>query len=173
MLRGSGIPWDLRKLRPYDNYDMVDFTVPVGFIGDCYDRYLVRVEEMRQSVKIINQGLLNIGVGPVHVCDKKIGSKSTRSQIKYSMEGLIHHFKIYSQCYNVGAAETYMSVEAPKGEFGVTIVSNNTNKPYRCKIRAPGFYHLQGFHHMAQKHMIADLVTIIGTQDIVFGEIDR
>lgn len=172
MLRGSGISWDLRKTQPYDVYDRMDFQVPVGSRGDCYDRYLIRVEEMRQSLRIIMQCLQEMPQGVVKADDRKITPPS-RSQIKQSMESLIHHFKLYTEGFAVPAGETYTAVEAPKGEFGVFLVSNGTSRPYRCKIRAPGFAHLQGLDFMARNHMLADVVTIIGTQDIVFGEVDR
>jgi NADH dehydrogenase (ubiquinone) Fe-S protein 2 len=172
MLRGSGISWDLRKTQPYDVYPLMDFRVPVGFRGDSYDRYLVRVEEMRQSLRIIIQCLQQMPQGVVKSDDRKITPPS-RSQMKTSMESLIHHFKLYTEGFTVPAGETYTAVEAPKGEFGVFLVSNGTNRPYRCKIRAPGFAHLQGLDFMARNHMLADVVTIIGTQDIVFGEVDR
>jgi len=172
MLRGSGLAWDLRKTQPYDVYNQLSFDIPVGTKGDCYDRYLVRIEEMRQSVKIINQCLNKIPQGFIKVDDRKI-SPPARALMKYSMESLIHHFKLYSEGYVVPAGETYVSVEAPKGEFGVYLVSDGTNRPYRCRIKAPGFLHLQGLDFMSKGHMIADVVTIIGTQDIVFGEVDR
>jgi len=172
MLRGSGLAWDLRKYQPYDIYDQLSFDIPVGTKGDCYDRYLIRVEEMRQSIKIINQCLNNIPQGFIKVDDRKI-SPPARALMKYSMESLIHHFKLYSEGYAVPAGEAYVSVEAPKGEFGVYLVSNGTNRPYRCRIKAPGFLHLQGLDFMSKGYMIADVVTIIGTQDIVFGEVDR
>nr|YP_007890532.1 NADH dehydrogenase subunit 7 [Andalucia godoyi]AGH24026.1 NADH dehydrogenase subunit 7 [Andalucia godoyi] len=172
MLRASGLPWDLRKHQPYDAYHLVDFDVPVGTNGDCYDRYLIRVEEMRQSLRIIMQCLNQLPEGVVKVDDKKI-SPPSRSDMKQSMESLIHHFKLYSEGYSVPAGETYTAIEAPKGEFGVYLVSDGGNKPYRCKIKAPGFSHLQGLDMMSKGHMIADVVTIIGTQDIVFGEVDR
>jgi len=172
MLRGCGIPWDLRKSQPYEIYEELNFDIPTGINSDCFDRYLIRVEEMRQSCKIINQLLDKFPQGLIKTTDKKIAPPS-RMQIKKSMEALIHHFKLYSEGYTVPVGETYTAVEAPKGEFGVFLVSNNTNKPYRCHIKAPGFLHLQGLNHMSKKHMIADIVTIIGTQDIVFGEIDR
>jgi NADH dehydrogenase (ubiquinone) Fe-S protein 2 len=172
MLRGSGIGWDLRKTQPYDVYDRLDFQVPVGSRGDCYDRYLIRVEEMRQSLRLIMQCLQEMPQGIIKADDRKITPPS-RSQIKQSMESLIHHFKLYTEGFAVPAGETYTAVEAPKGEFGVFLVSNGTNRPYRCKIRAPGFAHLQGLDFMARNHMLADVVTIIGTQDIVFGEVDR
>ena len=172
MIRGSGVSWDLRKTQPYDVYDKMEFQVAVGSRGDCYDRYLIRIEEMRQSLRIIMQSLQEMPSGVVKVDDRKITPPS-RSQIKQSMESLIHHFKLYTEGFSVPAGETYSAVEAPKGEFGVFLVSNGTNRPYRCKIRAPGFAHLQGLDFMARNHMLADVVTIIGTQDIVFGEVDR
>ena len=172
MLRGSGVAWDLRKNQPYDVYEQMDFQVPVGSRGDCYDRYLIRVEEMRQSLRIILQCLQEMPQGEIKTDDRKITPPS-RTHMKTSMESLIHHFKLYTEGFTVPAGETYTAVEAPKGEFGVYLVSNGTNKPYRCKIRAPGFAHLQGIDFMAKNHMLADVVTIIGTQDIVFGEVDR
>jgi NADH dehydrogenase (ubiquinone) Fe-S protein 2 len=172
MLRGSGIAWDLRKSFPYDVYDKCDFAVPVGKNGDCYDRYLIRVEEMRQSVYIIEQCLNALPEGFVKVDDRKI-TPPPRAWMKNTMESLIHHFKLYSEGYNVPRGESYSVVEAPKGEFGVYVVSNGSNRPYRCRIKAPGFLHLQGLDKMSRGHMIADVVTIIGTQDIVFGEVDR
>jgi len=172
MLRGSGILWDLRKTQPYEIYDQLDFNIPIGTNGDCYDRYLIRIEEMRQSVNIILQTLNKMPQGPIKIDDKKIINPN-RYNIKQSMESLIHHFKYYSENIIVNNGETYTVIEAPKGEFGVFLVSNNTNKPYRCKIKAPGFAHLQALDFMCKNHMIADVVTIIGTQDIVFGEIDR
>ena len=172
MLRGSGVAWDLRKNQPYDIYEQMDFQVPVGSRGDCYDRYLIRVEEMRQSLRIILQCLQEMPQGEIKTDDRKITPPS-RTHMKTSMESLIHHFKLYTEGFTVPAGETYTAVEAPKGEFGVYLVSNGTNKPYRCKIRAPGFAHLQGIDFMAKNHMLADVVTIIGTQDIVFGEVDR
>jgi NADH dehydrogenase (ubiquinone) Fe-S protein 2 len=172
MLRGSGVAWDLRKTQPYDVYGRMDFQVPVGSRGDCYDRYLIRIEEMRQSLRIILQCLQEMPQGEIKVDDRKITPPS-RTHMKTSMESLIHHFKLYTEGFSVPAGETYTAVEAPKGEFGVYLVSNGTNRPYRCKIRAPGFAHLQGIDFMAKNHMLADVVTIIGTQDIVFGELDR
>ena len=172
MLRGSGICWDLRKTQPYDNYDTINFEIPVGSKGDCYDRYLIRIEEMRQSLRIILQCLNLLPLGLIKTDDRKITPPS-RSQMKQNMESLIHHFKLYTEGFTVPTCETYSAVEAPKGEFGVYLVSNGSNKPYRCKIRAPGFAHLQGLDFMAHNHMLADVVTIIGTQDIVFGEVDR
>jgi NADH dehydrogenase (ubiquinone) Fe-S protein 2 len=172
MLRGSGVFWDLRKTQPYDVYEQMIFDVPVGTRGDCYDRYLIRVEEMRQSIRIIMQCLNELPNGIIKADDRKITPPS-RSQMKQSMESLIHHFKLYTEGFVVPASETYTAVEAPKGEFGVYLVSNGTNRPYRCKIRAPGFAHLQGLDFMSRNQMLADVVTIIGTQDIVFGEVDR
>ena len=172
MLRGSGVEWDLRKTQPYDVYNKMSFAVPVGSRGDCYDRYLIRLEEMRQSIRIIMQCINEMPNGMVFTNDRKLNAPS-RSQMKQSMESLIHHFKLYTEGFTVPAGETYTAVEAPKGEFGVYLVSNGTNRPYRCKIRAPGFAHLQGLDMMSKNHMLADVVTIIGTQDIVFGEVDR
>lgn len=172
MLRGSGVSWDLRKTQPYDGYENCQFDIPVGTRGDCYDRYLIRVEEMRQSISIIMQCLNKMPAGPFRVDDKKM-TPPPRAHMKQSMESLIHHFQYYTEGFIVNKNETYTSVEAPKGEFGVYLVSNGTNRPYRCKIRAPGFVHLQGLNLMSKGHMLADVVTIIGTQDIVFGEVDR
>jgi NADH dehydrogenase (ubiquinone) Fe-S protein 2 len=172
MLRGSGIAWDLRKNNPYEIYNNINFNIPVGKNGDCYDRYLIRVYEMYESLNIIKQCLTAMPAGLVKVNDKKI-TPPERVDMKYSMESLIHHFKLYSEGFNVSENETYACVEAPKGEFGVYLVSDGSNKPYRCKIKAPGFLHLQSLNSMSKGHMIADVVTIIGTQDIVFGEIDR
>jgi NADH dehydrogenase (ubiquinone) Fe-S protein 2 len=172
MLRGSGINWDLRKTQPYDVYDKMQFSIPVGTNGDCYDRYLIRVQEMRESLKIIQQCLNEIPLGPIKTDDHKITPPS-REHLKQSMESLIHHFKLYTEGITVPAGETYTATEAPKGEFGVYLISNGTNRPYRCKIKAPGFGHLQALDFMAKGHMVADVVTIIGTQDIVFGEVDR
>jgi NADH dehydrogenase (ubiquinone) Fe-S protein 2 len=172
MLRGSGIPWDLRKSQAYEIYSDINFTVPVGSHGDCFDRYLVRIEEMRQSITIIQQTLNLLQEGPVKTSDYKICPPS-RSEMKNSMEAVIHHFKFFTEGIVLPYGETYTATEAPKGEFGVYLISNNTDKPYRCKIKAPGFGHLQALNDMTKGHMIADVVTIIGTQDIVFGEIDR
>ena len=172
MLRGSGVDYDLRRDQPYEIYDQLDFKVPVGTRGDCYDRYFLRVEEMRQSLHIINQCLNLMPAGPVKADNQKIAPPS-RLQLKQSMEALIHHFKLYTEGYLVPANETYTAVEAPKGEFGVYLVSNGSSRPYRCKVKAPGFLHLQGLDFMTQGHLIADVVTTIGTQDIVFGEVDR
>ena len=172
MLRGSGIKWDLRKTQPYEVYDAMDFEVPTGSNGDCYDRYLIRIYEMKESLKIIEQCLENIPSGIVKTSDNKL-TPPQRKNFKKSMESLIHHFKIYTQGFVVPFNEVYAASEAPKGEFGVYLVSNNTNRPYRCKIKAPGFAHLQALDFMSRGHLIADVVTIIGTQDIVFGEVDR
>ena len=171
-LRASGVPWDLRKSQPYEMYDQVDFNVAIGRNGDCYDRYLMRVAEMRESVKIIVQCLAKMKPGPVKVQDNKITPPS-RAAMKRSMESLIHHFKLYTEGFHVPAGATYTAVEAPKGEFGVYLVSDGTNRPYRCKIRATGFAHLQATETMAKRHMLADAVAIVGSLDIVFGEIDR
>lgn len=172
MLRGSGLNFDLRKHQPYEVYDKMDFDTFTGINGDCYDRYIIRIAEMRQSLSIINQCLDNLPAGSVKVVDKKMNPPS-RSAIKNSMESLIHHFKFFTEGTVVPQGETYVATEAPKGEFGVHLVSNGTNRPYRCKIKAPGFNHLQGLDMMSKGHMIADVVAIIGTQDIVFGEVDR
>ena len=172
MLRGSGIPWDLRKSQPYDVYSNIEFEIPIGKNGDNYDRYLCRVEEMYQSIHIIRQCLDNMPSGPVKTTDMKI-SPPPRAIMKHSMEALIHHFKLYTEGYKVNAGEAYAAVEAPKGEFGVFLVANGTNKPYRCRIKAPGFAHLQGLDFMSRGYMIADIVSNIGSLDIVFGEIDR
>jgi NADH-quinone oxidoreductase subunit D len=171
-LRGSGVPWDLRKAQPYELYDQVQFQVPVGRNGDCYDRYLVRVAEMRESVKIIQQCLAKMKPGPVKVQDHKI-SPPSRGEMKRSMEALIHHFKLYTEGFHVPAGATYTAVETPKGEFGVYLVSDGTNRPYRCKIRATGFAHLQATEAMSKRHMLADVCAIVGSLDVVFGEIDR
>ncbi len=174
MLRGSGIAWDLRKKQPYEVYDRMDFDIPLGVNGDCYDRYLVRVEEMRQSNRIIKQCVawLRQHPGPVISDDNKIAPPN-REGMKTNMEDLIHHFKLFTEGFHVPAGEAYAAVEHPKGEFGIYMVSDGANKPYRLKIRAPGFAHLAALDEMTRGHMIADLVAIIGTQDIVFGEIDR
>jgi NADH dehydrogenase (ubiquinone) Fe-S protein 2 len=172
MLRGSGLPWDLRKTQPYEIYSELDFVVPVGNSGDCYDRYLIRIEEMRQSLNILNQAIKLIKEGPIKSTNYKLNPPS-RSEMKVSMEAVIHHFKLYTEGIILPFGETYTATEAPKGEFGVYLISNNTEKPYRCKIKAPGFGHLQALNEMSKGHMIADVVTIIGTQDIVFGEVDR
>lgn len=171
-LRASGVAWDLRKSQPYDAYAKMDFDIPVGKTGDCYARYLVRMEEMRQSLKIMKQCLKDMPQGPVKANDYKV-SPPPRAEMKNSMEALIHHFKLFTEGYHVPAGETYTAVEAPKGEFGVYLVSDGTNRPYRCHIRAPGFAHLQGLDFMSKGHMLADVVANIGSLDIVFGEIDR
>jgi NADH dehydrogenase (ubiquinone) Fe-S protein 2 len=172
MIRGSGIVWDLRKNFPYSIYDSIDFEIPVGRNGDCYDRYLIRVQEMRQSLIIINYCLANIVKGPTLANDKKLNFAS-RASMKWSMESLIHHFKLFTENVSVPAGECYSAVEAPKGEFGVFLKADGSSKPYRCKLKAPGFYHLQSIDSMSREVLLADLVAIIGTQDIVFGEIDR
>jgi NADH:ubiquinone oxidoreductase subunit D len=174
MLRGSGYNWDLRKNLPFNRiYSELNFKIPIGTIGDCYDRFLIRVEEVKQSIKIIEYCINNIPKGNIHSeIDNKLMFPS-RHMMKNSMESLIHHFKLFTEGFIVPEGETYTALEAPKGEFGVYLVTNNTNKPYRCRIRAPGFFHLQSLEYMSNQHMIADLVTIIGTQDIVFGEVDR
>ena len=172
MLRASGVAWDLRKAQPYDVYDQVEFDIPVGTTGDCYARYLVRVEEMRQSIRIMRQCLDKMPDGPVKVDDRKI-APPPRSEMKRNMESLIHHFKLYTEGYHVPAGETYKAVESPKGEFGVFLVSDGSNRPYRCHIHPAGFAHLQATDFMAKGYMLADAVAIIGSLDIVFGEIDR
>jgi len=174
MLRGSGVEWDLRKKQPYEVYDLLDFDIPVGVNGDCYDRYLVRIEEMRQSNHIIKQCVewLRNHSGPVMSDNHKITPPS-RVGMKTNMEELIHHFKLFTEGFHVPVGEAYAAIEHPKGEFGIYLISDGANKPYRLKIRAPGYAHLEGLNEMAKGHMIADAVTIIGTQDIVFGEIDR
>ncbi|MBN1238846.1 MAG: NADH-quinone oxidoreductase subunit D [Gammaproteobacteria bacterium] len=174
MLRGSGIVWDLRKHQPYEVYDRLDFDIPVGVNGDCYDRYLVRIEEMRQSTRIIKQCVdwLRKNEGPVAIEDRKI-VPPRRIEMKDDMESLIHHFKLFTEGYTVPEGEVYAAVEAPKGEFGVYMISDGANKPYRVKVRAPGFPHLASMNEMVSGHMLADVVAVIGTQDIVFGEIDR
>ena len=172
MLRGSGVCWDLRRAAPYDVYDQLDFDVPVGTRGDCYDRYCIRIEEMRQSLRIIVQCLNQMPSGMIKADDRKLCPPS-RCRMKLSMESLIHHFELYTEGFSVPASSTYTSVEAPKGEFGVFLVSNGSNRPYRRKIRAPGSAHSQGLDSMSKHHMPADVVTIIGTQDIVSGEVDR
>jgi NADH-quinone oxidoreductase subunit D len=174
MLRGSGIAWDLRKMQPYEVYDRMDFDIPIGTNGDSYDRYLVRVQEMRESNKIIKQCIdwLRKNPGPVISDDHKIAPPN-RESMKTNMEELIHHFKLFTEGFSVPKSEAYAAVEHPKGEFGIYLVSDGANKPYRLKIRAPGFAHLAALDEMSRGHMIADVVTIIGTQDIVFGEIDR
>jgi len=172
MLRGSGCPWDLRKSNPYEIYNEMKFLIPVGINGDCYDRYLIRVEEMRQSLSILLQCLEKIPEGYVKTDDRKV-SPPSRAMMKHSMESLIHHFKLYSEGFSVPVGETYTTIEAPKGEFGVYLKSDGSSRPYRCRIKAPGFLHLQALDFMSRGHLLADVVTIIGTQDIVFGEVDR
>ncbi|KYH12605.1 NADH-quinone oxidoreductase subunit D [Neorickettsia sp. 179522] len=172
VLRASGIPWDLRRSQPYEVYESLDFAIPVGNCGDSYDRYLVRMAEMYESVKIIKQCIDRLPEGPVVVDDRKIAPPS-RAEMKTSMEALIHHFKLYSEGYHVPEGETYFAVESPKGEFGVYIVSDGTNRPYRCRIRAPGFVHLQALDTLSRKHLLADVPAILGSLDIVFGEVDR
>lgn len=174
MLRGSGLPWDLRKTQPYEVYSTLNFLIPVGTMGDCYDRYIIRVIEMRQSLFIIEQVLKNISstTGSINVENNKMVAPS-RLDMKKSMEAVIHHFKFFTEGYKLLNGETYMSTEAPKGEFGIYLISKGNEHPFRCKIKAPGFNHLQALNQMSIGHMIADVVTIIGTQDIVFGEIDR
>jgi NADH-quinone oxidoreductase subunit D len=172
MLRGSGVPWDLRKSQPYECYDQFDFDIPIGKNGDCYDRYLCRIEEMRESVKIINQCLSSMPKGPVKSMDGKI-TPPPKKEIKDSMEALIHHFKLFTEGYRVDKAEIYTAVEAPKGEFGVYLISDGSSKPYKCKIRAPSFSHLQAMDYLIKGHMLADVPAVLGSLDIVFGEIDR
>lgn len=172
MLRGSGLEWDLRRSNPYDVYSEMDFEVPVGKNGDCYDRYLIRVEEMYQSINIIRQCIDKIPEGAIKTADRKI-SPPPRHGMKTSMEEMIHHFKLYTEGYDVPKGEVYAAVEAPKGEFGVHLISDGGNKPYRCRLRAPSFAHLQALDFMTRGHMLADVVAIMGNLDIVFGEIDR
>jgi len=172
MARGSGIPIDLRKKQPYEIYSKLEFDIPTGNNGDSYDRYRIRVFEMRQSLRIISTIINKMPAGPIKTDDQKI-SVAPKNIVKSSMEALIHHFKLFSEGYNINASENYTATEAPKGEFGVYIISNNTSRPYRCKIKAPGFLHLQALNIMSQNQLIADVVAIIGTQDIVFGEVDR
>jgi NADH-quinone oxidoreductase subunit D len=176
MVRGSGAAWDLRKSQPYECYSELDFDIPVGKNGDCYDRYCIRMEEMRQSIRIMKQCVNKLmsaeGRGP-HVHDDNKIVPPKRGEMKKSMEALIHHFKLYTEGYHVPAGEVYAAVEAPKGEFGVYLVSDGTNKPYKCKIRAPGFAHLQAMDFLCKGHMLADVSAILGSIDIVFGEVDR
>ena len=172
MMRGSGIPWDLRKSQPYECYDQLDFKIPIGKNGDCYDRYLCRIDEMRESVKIINQCLVNIPKGPIKTLDGKI-SFPPKKEIKESMEALIHHFKLFTEGFHVEKDEIYSAVEAPKGEFGVYLISDGSNIPYKCKIRAPGFSHLQAMDYLIKGHMLADVPAVLASLDLVFGEIDR
>jgi NADH-quinone oxidoreductase subunit D len=176
MVRGSGAAWDLRKSQPYECYSEMDFDIPIGKNGDCYDRYHLRMEEMRQSIRIMKQCITKLrepeGRGPVSVADNKVVPPK-RAEMKKSMEALIHHFKLYTEGFHVPAGEVYAAVEAPKGEFGVYLVADGTNKPYKCKIRAPGFAHLQAMDFMCRGHMLADVSAILGSLDIVFGEVDR
>ncbi len=172
MVRGSGIPWDLRRAQPYSVYDELEFKIPLGKNGDCYDRYLCRVEEMHESAHIIKQCIAKMEAGPVTSQDNKF-TPPKRAEMKTSMEALIHHFKLYTEGFKVPAGEVYTCVEAPKGEFGVYLISDGSNKPYRCKIRAPGFPHLAAMHYLNKGHMLADVSAILGSLDIVFGEIDR
>jgi NADH-quinone oxidoreductase subunit D len=172
MLRGSGVPWDLRKSQPYECYDQFDFDIPIGKNGDCYDRYLCRIEEMRESVKIINQCLSSMPKGPVKSMNGKI-TPPPKKEIKDSMEALIHHFKLFTEGYRVNKDEIYTAVEAPKGEFGVYLISDGSSKPYKCKIRAPSFSHLQAMDYLIKGHMLADVPAVLGSLDVVFGEIDR
>tara|TARA_Y100000590_G_scaffold446993_1_gene581539 strand:+ start:648 stop:1823 length:1176 start_codon:yes stop_codon:yes gene_type:complete len=172
MLRGSGVPWDLRKSQPYECYEEFDFKIPVGKNGDCYDRYLCRMEEMRESVKIIKDCIKKMPSGPVKSIDGKI-TPPKRDDLKNSMEALIHHFKLFSEGFRVPKGEVYTAVEAPKGEFGVYLISDGSNRPYKCKIRAPGFSHLQAMDYLMKGHMLADVPAVLGSLDIVFGEVDR
>ena len=172
MLRGSGVAWDLRKSQPYDCYEQLEFKIPIGKNGDCYDRYLCRVEEMRESVDIINQCLVKLPKGPVKTLDAKV-TPPAKKELKNSMEALIHHFKLFTEGYRVNKDEIYTAVEAPKGEFGVYLISDGSNKPYKCKIKAPGFSHLQAMNYLIKGHMLADVPAVLGSMDIVFGEVDR
>jgi len=172
MLRGSGVPWDLRKSNPYECYSDFNFKIPVGKNGDCYDRYLCRIEEMRESISIMIQAINKLPKGPIMTLDTKVGPPKRR-EMKMSMEALINHFKLYTEGYRVPKGEIYAAVEAPKGEFGVYLVSDGSNKPYRCKIKAPGFTHLQAMNYMIKGHMLADVPAVLGSMDIVFGEVDR
>lgn len=172
MVRGSGMAWDLRRAQPYECYDELDFKIPVGKNGDCYDRYLCRIEEMRESVKIMRQCIEKMQPGPVSSDDGKVVPPK-RAEMKQTMEALIHHFKLYTEGFKVPEGEVYAAVEAPKGEFGVYLKSDGTNRPYKCKIRAPGFLHLQAMDHLCKGHMLADVSAVLGSLDIVFGEVDR
>ncbi|WP_420911755.1 NADH-quinone oxidoreductase subunit D [Sphingomonas turrisvirgatae] len=172
MIRAAGIPWDIRKSQPYDVYDRMEFDVPVGTRGDCYDRFMVRVEEVYQSARIMKQCLAEMPDGPVMTLDRKVGPPK-RAEMKQSMEALIHHFKLYTEGFHVPAGEVYVATESPKGELGVYLISDGSNKPYRCKIRPTAFSHLQAFDFMAKGHMLADITAILGAMDIVFGECDR
>jgi NADH-quinone oxidoreductase subunit D len=173
MVRGSGMAWDLRRAQPYECYDEFDFQIPVGKNGDCYDRYLCRMEEMRQSVSIIRQACEKLRVEKGDIMARGKMTPPTRGEMKTSMEALIHHFKLYTEGFHVPAGEVYAAVEAPKGEFGVYLVADGSNKPYRAKLRAPGYLHLQAMDHVTVGHQLADVAAIIGTMDVVFGEIDR
>lgn len=180
MVRGSGLCWDLRVTSPYDAYNLVTFAIPVGRYGDCYDRYLIRMEEMRQSIKIIDQVIALIesplfmsGISGFYKIDDNKVTSAFRSFMKFSMESVIHHFKLYSEGFSVPYKSVYAGVEAPKGEFGVYLVGDGSNRAHRCRIKAPGFLHLQAIHDMTEGHMLTDIVTVLGTQDIVFGEVDR
>ncbi len=173
MVRGSGMAWDLRRSQPYECYDEFDFQIPVGTSGDCYDRYLVRMQEMRESLKIIKQAIEKLRVTPGDILARGKLTPPPRGEMKTSMESLIHHFKLYTEGFHVPAGEVYAAVEAPKGEFGVFLVADGTNKPYRAKLRAPGFLHLQAMDYISKGHQLADVAAIIGTMDVVFGEIDR
>ncbi|WP_404339385.1 NADH-quinone oxidoreductase subunit D [Sphingomonas sp. MMS12-HWE2-04] len=172
MIRGAGIPWDIRRQQPYDVYDRMDFEIPVGTRGDCYDRFMVRVEEVYQSARIMKQCLAEMPEGPVLTGDRKVAPPK-RGEMKQSMEALIHHFKLFTEGYHVPAGEVYVATESPKGEFGVYLVSDGTNKPYRCKVRPTAFSHLQAMDFMSKGHMLADITAILGAMDIVFGECDR
>ena len=172
MASSAGLAWDLRRSQPYEAYSEMDFAVPIGKNGDCYDRYVMRMDEMRESVKIMRQCIANMPDGPVSSQDGKIVPPK-RAEMKQSMEALIHHFKLYTECYHVPEGEVYAAVEAPKGEFGVYLVGDGSNKPYRCKIRAPGFAHLHALDYLSRDHMLADVSAILGSLDIVFGEVDR
>ncbi|MBA16238.1 MAG: NADH-quinone oxidoreductase subunit D [Sphingomonas sp.] len=172
MIRAAGIPWDIRKAQPYDVYDRMEFDIPVGTKGDCYDRFMVRVKEVYESARIMKQCLAEMPEGPIMTLDRKVGPPK-RGEMKHSMEALIHHFKLYSEGYHVPAGEVYVATESPKGEFGIYMVSDGTNKPYRCKIRPTAFSHLQAFDFMGKGHMLADTTAILGAMDIVFGECDR
>lgn len=173
MVRGSGLAWDLRRAQPYECYDEFEFQIPVGKNGDCYDRYLVRMEEMRQSIHIMRQACAKLRVEKGDIMARGKMTPPTRRAMKTDMESLIHHFKLYTEGFHVPAGEIYAAVEAPKGEFGVYLVADGTNKPYRAKIRAPGYLHLQAMDYIASGHQLADVAAIIGTMDVVFGEIDR
>jgi len=173
VLRASGIPWDLRKSQPYEIYSELEFDIPIGKNGDCYDRYLVRLEEMKQSLGLVTQCLNKMPKHGEVLTDNKKVAPPSKEEMKTSMEALINHFKLYTEGYHVPAGECYACVEAPKGEFGLFIISDNSNRPYRCHIKAPGFLHLQALDFMTQKHMLADIPAVLGSLDVVFGEIDR